>query len=162
MSASIKTAPCPACRLPDRITKPITGESRFCYHLNYWLIIRTHRTHTVRLPCMTTGPVTGVVFRLTSRNHSPLRQSKLLAGRTFTPSQLVASHLRGWGSRLKRTTSSPVAHRHTSERVRSTMMVGVPALISFVVPWSASNVPMHLFINFVEKPRKSWSPTSAV
>ena len=34
---------------------------------------------------------------------------------------------------MKRTTSSPFAYRHTSERVRSTIIVGVPAFISFVV-----------------------------
>jgi hypothetical protein len=68
------------------------------------------------------------------------RQSKLMAGRTFTPLQLKASHLREWGSRLKRTTSSSFAHRLTSERVCSTIIVGVPALISFVVP---SVKPVH-------------------
>ena len=33
-------------------TKPVSGESRFCYHLYYWRIIRTHRTHTVGQPCV--------------------------------------------------------------------------------------------------------------
>ena len=58
-------APCPACRLSDRITTPITGLSRFCYHLIYWRITRTCRTHTVRPPCMTTVLVSEVVIRLT-------------------------------------------------------------------------------------------------
>ena len=87
-------------------------------------------------------------------NHSLLRQSKLLAGQTFTPLQLVASHRRGWGRRLKRTTSSSFVLRHTSERVHSTITVGVPALISF----AAYAVPIacltHLFINLRKKRRQ--------
>lgn len=79
---------------------------------------------------MLTGLVSEVVIRLTYY-HSPLRQSKLLAGRTFTPLQLVASHLRGWGSRLKQTTGSPFALRLTSERVHSVITIGTPALIQF-------------------------------
>jgi hypothetical protein len=46
---------------------------------------------------------------------------------------------------LKQTTSSPFAHRLTSERVCSTIVVGVPALISFLVPLSACQLP-YIFI----------------
>ena len=80
--------------------------------------------------------VDGSRFRGCHPSHlspSPLRQSKLLAGRTFTPSQLMASHLRGWGSRLKQTTGSPLAFRLTSERAHGTITIGVPTLIQFVL-----------------------------
>ena len=87
-------------------------------------------------------------------NHSPLRQSKLLAGQTFTPLQLVASHLRGWGRRLKRTTSSSFALRLTSERVHSTITVGVPALISFGCLCVPVSCLIYLFINLRKKRRQ--------
>lgn len=67
-------------------------------------------------------------------NTTPLRQSKQQASQTFTPSPLLASHLQGWGSRLKHRTGTMFAHRLTSERTCSTITIGVPALIQFVLP----------------------------
>ena len=93
------------------------GKSRFCYHLFYWCITHMQHPYGRATCCILTVPVSGVVIRLT-HHHSPLRQSKLLAGRTFTPSQLVASHLRGWGSRLKRTTGSPCLPSHIRTGLR--------------------------------------------
>lgn len=109
------------------------GKSRFCYHLFYRCITHMQHPYERFYCCILTGLVFEVVIRLTY-HHSPLRQSKLLAGTTGTIglSQLLASHLRGWGSRLKQTTGSPFALRLTSERVHSVITIGTPALIQFV------------------------------
>jgi len=80
------------------------------------------------------GLVSEVVVHLTSIHVSlrypPLHQHKVSSSSDLRGRNLKASHL--WGSVLKQTTSSPFAYRLTSERVRSTITVGVPALISFV------------------------------
>jgi hypothetical protein len=82
-----------------------------------------------------------------TRSHLPLT----LRGRS-----LKASHL--WGSVLKQATSSPIAYRHTSERVCSTITVGVPALISFVLPVCACIFLLTcLFINLRRKLRQKRS-----
>ena len=93
------------------------GKSRFCYHLFYWRITHMQHPYGGDRCCTLTVPVSEVVIRLTSY-HRPLRQSKLLAGRTFTPLQLVASHLRGWGSRLKLTTGSHCVPSHIRTGLR--------------------------------------------
>jgi hypothetical protein len=95
-----------------------------------------------------TVPVSEVVIRLTY-HHSPLRQSKLQAGRTFTPSQLLASHLQGWGSRLKQTTGSPFALRLTSERLRGVFIFGTPALIQFV----RGHTGLHVYLSIRSEKR---------
>jgi len=46
----------------------------------------------------------------------------------ITHHTIWASHLQGWGSLLKRTTSSSIAYRLTAERVHSTITTGVPTL----------------------------------
>jgi hypothetical protein len=116
-------------------TKPVAGKSRFCYHLYYRRIIRTHRAHTARHSCVMMGLVAEVVVHLTlihvSLRYPPLRQHKVSSSSDMRGRSLKASHL--WGSVLKQTTSSPFAYRLTSERVRSTIIVGVPAFISFVL-----------------------------
>ena len=70
---------------------------------------------------------------------TPLRQSKQQASWTFIPSPLKASHRRGWGSWLKHRTGTTFTHRHTAERTCSTITIGVPTFIQFVV---ASVVPV--------------------
>lgn len=131
-----------ALRLSVRITKPIRERAGFAI-ISFISLSRLCCTHTEGVCCrILTVPVSEVVIRLTYRL-SPLRQSKLLAGRTFTPSQLVASHLQGWGSRLKQTTGSPFALRLTSERLHGVIIVGTPALIQFV----RGHVATCLFIN---------------
>jgi hypothetical protein len=100
-----------ALRLSVRITKPIRERAGFAI-ISFIGLSRLCCTHTEGVCCrILTVLVSEVVIRLTYRL-SPLRQSKLLAGRTFTPSQLVASHLQGWGSRLKLTTGSHCAPSH--------------------------------------------------
>ena len=118
-------------RLSARITKP-QGEEQVLLS-SLLLAYHTHCAAPIRsgYRCTLTDPVSEVVIRLT-HYHSPLRQSKLLAGRTFTPLQLVASYLQGWGSRLKRTTGNPFVLRLTSERLHSVIIVGTPALIQFI------------------------------
>jgi hypothetical protein len=134
-----------ALRLSVRITKPQRGRAGFAI-ISFTGVSHAH-AGPIRtgFPYMLTVPVPGVVIRLT-HHHSPLRQSKLLAGRTFTPLQLVASHRRGWGSRLKQTTGSPFALRLTSERLRSVIIVGTPALIQFVLG--------HLALTFIYQYRQ--------
>lgn len=89
------------------------GKSRFCYHLYYWCITHMQHPYGRATCCTSTVPVSEVVIRLTC-HHSPLRQSKLQACPigTIGLSQLLASHLRGWGSRLKLTTGSHCAPSH--------------------------------------------------
>ncbi len=64
--------------------------------------------------------------------YPPLHQHKVSSSSDLRGRNLKASHL--WGSVLKRTTSSPIAYRLTSERVHSTIIIGVPTLISFFLP----------------------------
>jgi len=88
------------------------------------------------------GLIAEVVIHLTFRtyyyvtNHYDNTNAfpKLLIG------AFLASCAQWQGSVLKRTTSSSFAYRLTSERVRSTIIIGVPAFISFVVPVS---VPLY-------------------
>jgi hypothetical protein len=122
------------------------GKSRFCYHLFYRCITHMQHPYERFYCCILTGLVFEVVIRLTYY-HSPLRQSKLLAGRTFTPLQLVASHLQGWGSRLKQTTGSPFALRLTSERVHSVITIGTPALIQF----RTGHHGLHVYLSIIAK-----------
>jgi hypothetical protein len=44
-------------------------KSRFCDHLNYQRITRTHRTYTARYPCVLMGLIAEVVIHLTLRTH---------------------------------------------------------------------------------------------
>ena len=124
------------------------GKRRFCYHLFYWCITHMQHPYGRTCCCTSTGPVSEVVIRLTY-HHSPLRQSKLLAGPTGTIGllQLLASHRRGWGRRLKQTTGSPFALRLTSERVHSVITIGTPALIQF----RCGHLATCLFINSFRK-----------
>jgi hypothetical protein len=68
-------------------TKPVSGESRFCYHLNYWRITHTQGPYSQTCLC-DDGSCIARLSSISLVYQTPLRQLKLLAGRTFTPLQL--------------------------------------------------------------------------
>jgi hypothetical protein len=130
---------CIARRVSGCISKPFLEEQVLLSSLSL-----DHHTHTQDPYSGATLCDEGSCYQGCHPSHSLatlLRQSKQLAGQTFTPSSLKASHLQGWGSRLKHRTGTTFAHRHTSERTCSTFTVGVLTLIQFVLPAAALSVP---------------------
>ena len=116
--------------LADCITEPILEEQVLLSSL-----LPAYHTHTQDLYSQATLCDDGSHCRGCHPSHfshtllcdKPLRQHKRVPA-------FLASCAQWQGRVLKRTTSSSFAYCLTSEQVRSTIIIGVPAFISFVVP----------------------------